>query len=148
MWAVTTGRYIVILTELVVIIAFFSRFKLDSDLSNLNEEITGKKQVLDAQINIENKFLSVQSRLNKADIYLGQQMKFGEMMGSLVQKIPAQVKLTSMDVKDGKVLLAAEAPNETAMGEMLKRMGKVTLTSVAANTKDGVKFSVTYATRL
>ena len=34
-WALSTGRYIIILTELVVIIAFMSRFKLDRDASDV-----------------------------------------------------------------------------------------------------------------
>ena len=38
-WALTVGRWIVIVTELIVITAFLSRFKLDRDLANLYEKI-------------------------------------------------------------------------------------------------------------
>ena len=47
-WAVSTGRYFLIFVELVVIIAFMSRFKLDKDLADLADNIAGKKAVLEA----------------------------------------------------------------------------------------------------
>ena len=34
-WTLNVGRYIVIATELIVILAFVSRFKLDRDLTDL-----------------------------------------------------------------------------------------------------------------
>ena len=38
-WAITYGRYIMILTEIVVLLAFISRFSLDRKLTDLNEAI-------------------------------------------------------------------------------------------------------------
>src|SRR3989344_8016651 len=65
-WALSTGRYIIILTEMVVIMAFLSRFKLDRDLSDLAERIEGKKNVLVALSGNENVFRSIQKRLTVA----------------------------------------------------------------------------------
>jgi hypothetical protein len=41
-WALSIGRYIVIFTELIVILAFLSRFKLDRDLADLNQSVREK----------------------------------------------------------------------------------------------------------
>src|SRR3989344_3939157 len=42
-WLLSTGRYIFIFVEAVVLIAFITRFKLDEDLASKNEAI--KQQV-------------------------------------------------------------------------------------------------------
>ena len=38
-WLLSSGRYIVIVVEAIVLIAFLSRFKFDADLQNTNEAI-------------------------------------------------------------------------------------------------------------
>ena len=45
-WLLNVGRWIVIVTELIVIIAFVSRFKLDRDLTNLNEKVKQKQAII------------------------------------------------------------------------------------------------------
>ena len=45
-WALTYGRYIMIGTEIVVLLAFISRFSLDRKLTDLKEEIGQKQQIL------------------------------------------------------------------------------------------------------
>jgi len=46
-WAVTAGRYVTILTELVVILAFLFRFKLDTEVADLGTRIEGQKNFLE-----------------------------------------------------------------------------------------------------
>src|SRR3989344_3425468 len=46
-WATTYGRYIMILTEIIVLLAFISRFSLDRKLTDLKEEITQKQAIIE-----------------------------------------------------------------------------------------------------
>ena len=41
-WSLSFGRYIIVGTEIIVLIAFFSRFKLDRQLTDLHEAINQK----------------------------------------------------------------------------------------------------------
>ena len=41
-WATTYGRYIMITTEIIVLLAFISRFSLDRKNTDLTEEVTQK----------------------------------------------------------------------------------------------------------
>ena len=52
-WVLTVGRYIVIFTELIVISAFISRFKLDRDLSKIYEDIEKKQSLVVASSDFE-----------------------------------------------------------------------------------------------
>ena len=47
-WAVTYGRYIMIGTEIIVLLAFISRFSLDRKLTDLNDEVSQKQAIIDA----------------------------------------------------------------------------------------------------
>ena len=82
-WSLTAGRYIIILTELVVIMAFMSRFKLDHDLSDLNDAILGKQALLEASSNTEKVLRLTQARLNLAD----QKLKVNPVPSEVISKI-------------------------------------------------------------
>lgn len=61
-WALTTGRYIVIFTEMVVILTFLQRFNLDRQLSNLNESIFEKQAVLGSYNQVEQEIKQIQAK--------------------------------------------------------------------------------------
>lgn len=63
-WALSWGKKIVVLTELLVVLAFLSRFKLDTDVANLSDEIDKRKVIIEASQEFENKFRTVQESLN------------------------------------------------------------------------------------
>jgi hypothetical protein len=63
LWALSIGRYIVVITELIVIISFLSRFKLDRDLTDLNESIEKQKAIIMSYGALESEFKEAQSQL-------------------------------------------------------------------------------------
>lgn len=63
LWALSVGRYIVVVTELIVIMSFLSRFKLDRDLTDLNEAIERQKAIIQSYGNLENQFKQTQNQL-------------------------------------------------------------------------------------
>lgn len=65
-WALTWGKRIVIITELVVILAFLSRFWLDTEVANNSEKIDQKKLIILSQSDFETKFRFVFDRVTKA----------------------------------------------------------------------------------
>src|SRR3989344_871361 len=64
-WALTYGRYIMIGTEIVVLLAFISRFSLDRRLTDLKEEISQKQAILEANISLEQDIRLLQDTLGK-----------------------------------------------------------------------------------
>lgn len=47
-WLLSTGRFIIIFVEIVVLVAFVSRFKLDNDLANDKDEINKKIPIIES----------------------------------------------------------------------------------------------------
>jgi len=145
-WAVTTGRYIIILTELVVILAFLSRFKLDYELSVLTSKIEGKVSLLEANSPIEREFKSKQARLEAVKKILTKRISASETMDSIAVKTPPEVKLTEMTINGNEVEIDANSFSEKEMGEMIaaldgdKRWSSVEISSITQGTEKVIKF--------
>lgn len=64
-WALSWGKKVVILTELIVVSAFLSRFWLDSEVANLSEEIDRRKTIITSSDDFEKEFRAAKFRLEK-----------------------------------------------------------------------------------
>jgi len=62
-WALSTFRVIVIAVEMIVVVAFLSRFWLDARITDLNDELKQKQAIVASQATFEKRFRSAQSRL-------------------------------------------------------------------------------------
>lgn len=63
-WALSVGRYIVIFTELVVILSFISRFQLDRQVTDLNKEIVQKQSVIESYGDLEQNVRDIQRKID------------------------------------------------------------------------------------
>jgi len=68
-WALTIGRLLVILTEMVALGTFIYRFGLDMQIVNLHDDIKSKSFIVDNFKDAETKFRDVQDRLATAKKY-------------------------------------------------------------------------------
>lgn len=147
-WAVTSGRYIIIITELIVILAFISRFKLDEDIRKLHEEITGKVNVLDAELPKETEFKQVQNKLAITGQILRTRYPLSSDWKKVISKVPTEVKLDSVTFGGAAVSLQATALGEQELGMILSGLSTdstwtgVTLNQITEEPVKGIKFSV------
>src|SRR3989344_2929040 len=121
-WAVSTGRYFLIFVELVVIIAFMSRFKLDKDLADLADNIAGKKAVLEAAYATEQNFRFTQARLNAAETLLNSQIGVRQILETVANYVPPQVSLTRLDLQLNSITLGGQASTTDGLALLLARM--------------------------
>lgn len=147
-WALSTGRYIIILTEMVVIMAFLSRFKLDRDLSDLAERIEGKKNVLAALSVNENAFRNIQKRLAVTKTLIESGVPVDDLLADIEKDLPGGVRFTTISMDVGKIALNAETASDSGLGEFIRnvdadlRWKSVELADVTGDRQGGVKFSV------
>ncbi len=147
-WAISTGRYILILVELVVIIAFLSRFKLDKDMSDLSDNIAGKKAVLDAAYSSEQNFRFTQSRLSAAGTMLSSQIGAKRILETMTSYVPPQVNLTKLDLQPNLVTVSGQASTKDGLAILLARMTadrnwkSIDLSEVLATPTQGIQFTL------
>lgn len=116
-WALTWGRRIVVTVELVVILAFLSRFWLDTEVANLTEQIDQKKVIVESESAFEQKFRAVSERMTKAKEIegLASPLTVYDRVQSL---IPVTVFVSRLSVNSQSVSLVASA-DEASLGELV-----------------------------
>ena len=121
-WALTIGRYIVIITELIVILAFLSRFKLDRDLTNLYEEIEQKQAIIESTSNLENDFRFLQKRLAAIQNLEKTQLKAAKVLEELAGLTPVDVVFTNLSSTNEEISFSATALSEVGLATFLNNL--------------------------
>lgn len=147
-WALTWGKRIVVTTELIVILAFLSRFWLDTEVANLSEKIEQKKAIVLSQSDFEKSFRALSLRVDKS--------KMIEKMSSPITiynlslpLVPPKV-VPSKVVADGKSIFIAASSDEVSLGKMVDSFknsidfSNITVDGVSQSSNGaGVDFSLT-----
>lgn len=120
-WAVSSFRIIVIVTEMIVMGAFLSRFWLDAQNSDLNEEISQKKAVITSFAKTESKFRTFQKQI---EIFtqissLAQQSEYLNLITSLT---PREIVLNSVSDNENAVQIMGISGNEQNISQFIKNL--------------------------
>ncbi len=147
-WSLSIGRYIVVLTEFVVIMSFLSRFKLDRDLTDVNEAIEAQKNVILSYGSLESDFLTAQNRIN----FIKQQQNNNSITDTLTfleQNLPIDVKLSQISIQPLNWTIEASAISATGMKVAVDQIvrtnpdAEVSLGKVKLNSQTGaIDFSI------
>jgi hypothetical protein len=147
-WVVTIGRYVIIVTELVVIMAFLSRFKLDEDIRTLNQDVGSKKNFLESSSPSEANFRQTQARLLAVEKMLNYQWQPDEALLKLAIEIPKESKLSSLLLTSKQVVLSGYTVDENILGKMMNQIDQdekwisIDLTNMSASVDKGLQYSV------
>ncbi len=149
-WLLNVGRWIVIVTELIVILAFLSRFKLDRDLTNLNEAIKQKQAIINSSSELEKNFRFLQKRIAAIETLQKNQKEADQILNIFAEITPVGVRLSNFSYVNKKISLTAAANSELALGTFLKNLKelpnlkKLSLTKVSATeeNKEEITFNL------
>jgi Tfp pilus assembly protein PilN len=125
-WAVTYGRYIMIGTEVIVLLAFISRFSLDRKLTDLNDEISQKQDIIEANVDFEQEFRNVQNRLAKVKDLTSAPSPMLTALGEIQSLLPADVHLDSLDIAPDKLTANAVAGTAAAFSALITNLQSAT----------------------
>lgn len=150
-WALSVGRWIVVFTELIVILAFLSRFKLDRDLVDLYESIKAKQTIIASYSPFENDFRLLQSRLLLAGKIESGNFSTVNLISTVSQFTPVDVALSKIALSEGIVTVSGVALSEAGLKTFLKGLSQssiLTDISLANINKQkegegGIQFSLT-----
>lgn len=143
-WALTAGRWIVIITELIVILAFLSRFKLDRDLTELYEDIKQKQTVIESASDFEDKFRFLQKRLATIDGLEKKQLAAEKVIDEIALLTPLDVSLNNLTISGKEISLTATALSEQGLATFLNnfksspKFEKLIISDVSSGTEKGV----------
>lgn len=146
-WALTAGRIIVVITELAVILAFLSRFWLDRTLTDLNEQIEQKVNLLRANQAFEGQFRRSQARLT-AIREIWSQPDFANLTKTVLSRVPPEVKLDQVSVSRSDLQITGTSLSEEGVEIFIAnlqeaKLGEVSLSQLGVDQQDvGIKFTI------
>lgn len=120
-WAMTSFRYIVIVTEMIVMGAFLSRFYLDAKNSDLNDLLQIKTAQIAAQSDFEKSFRTLQSQLQ---IFkdLSKERKSSETISKIAAKVPVGVNLLSASFQDASLQVKGVSGSEIGIAQFISNL--------------------------
>lgn len=130
-WALSTFRIIVIVTELVVILAFLSRFFLDAQNADLSEAIEQKTAVIASSSEFEKTFRQTQKRLMIFSSLTSQELVTRDVLGKIAISIPPDVFLESINIGVINLTITGLSPNERSIQEFVVNLeGNLSIESI------------------
>lgn len=122
-WILSTGRYILIVVELVVFVAFLSRFKLDSDLANNTEAIDQKIPFIESYKPDEILIRQTQQQLSLLKTIKQDSPNYTAILSSIASQTPTRVVLKNIDMQklEGVITLkvTGQAQNNNELSSFL-----------------------------
>lgn len=122
-WLLSSGRYIFVFVEAVVLIAFIARFKLDSDLATINEAIDEEIPYVEALKPNETQIRQTQLKLTTIDSFRSNYVDYSQLLKKISDQTPAGVKISSLnferDMTKVTIQLNASTQNNNELATLI-----------------------------
>ncbi len=117
-------RYIIVITQLVVIGVFFYRFQLDQQVIDLREEVSQKKEIIQVVLPLLNETARIDKKTKEIEKILSNQHRFKSMFDYVISIIPESVRLISLEVKNKSLTLNGNTTNSKRLQAFLNLLKK------------------------
>jgi Tfp pilus assembly protein PilN len=104
-WALSVGRYVVIFTEVIVIVSFVSRFTLDRQITDLNNSINQKVNVIDSFGELEDNVRTTQKMIDDYK-QVAQSTKILKTFPALTEVTPQGVILRQLTIRPNQIAIS------------------------------------------
>jgi len=148
LWSLSIGRYLVVFTELVVILSFLSRFQLDRKLTDLNENIEQQKQIILSYADTEAKFNTAKDKIEM--IKQRQENQIGiDSLSFLEKNLPIDIRISNISFQPQGWNIEASSLSIASLKQMTDKIilanpeSDVSLSKVLLNSRTGaIDFSL------
>lgn len=89
-------RYILVITQLVVICVFFYRFRVDQDIIDLKDGIKQKQEIIRTVEPLLNEVRIVNGKIEQVKGGLNKQKQFDDLITYFLTEVPSELKLTTV----------------------------------------------------
>jgi Tfp pilus assembly protein PilN len=120
-WALSAGRYVVIFTELVVIMSFIARFTLDRQVTDLNSSIQKKKQIILSYGNLENDFKTIQEKIVQYK-QIDQETNIVDTFANLNTVIPEGIILQELAIRPTSVTISGNTFSQNSFNILVNNL--------------------------
>ncbi len=120
-WALSAGRYIVMFTELIVVLSFVTRFYLDRQITDLNRSLFQKESVIRSYGDFEDEIRGIQERLSQYD-QIEQEDNIADTFPLLAEVIPSGIKLDELVIYPDRVALKGTVLSQKSLNILINNL--------------------------
>jgi len=156
-WLLSTGRFIFVFVEALVLLAFIARFKLDADLQSNKEAIEQQLPYIESLKPFEVLIRQTQFKLTTIDNFYTTYADYGQILKEIARQTPSGVRITgfNLDKKNSIININLNAQAQTnsdlvtffAALKQEQLFPDVTITSISFE-KGSLIFSMKFTTKL
>jgi Tfp pilus assembly protein PilN len=118
-WILSSFRIIVIVTEIIVMIAFLSRFWLDAQNTDLTDELESKQAILASSLKFEKEFKETQNRLGVYSDITSYTLPKASIANTISTLLPPDIFLSSVVFSADAVAVSGISPNERSIQQFV-----------------------------
>ena len=147
-WALTYGRYIIIITQITVLAVFFLRFKLDRDHTDLKETVSQKQAIVESVADLETDFRRIQAKLANIRLLTTNQNILSKVLYFLEENVPSDASFGLISLTPDEIGFNATVSSLRSFSFILKQLQKdnkfieVTLEDIARRSDGRIEFKV------
>lgn len=142
-WILSSGRYIVVFVELLVIVAFILRYKLDAELLDIQDKIKDEIPYVQSLKEDELLIKQVQFQLSTIRQTKEQASHFDQAMTKIAQLTPQTIHLVSLTLDRAqsfpktKIIINGASPSNREISAYIKALksdpafSEITLTNIS-----------------
>lgn len=120
-WSLSVGRYLIIFTEMVVIVSFASRFTIDRQITDLNTQILQKETIIGSYGELEQNVRDVQKKID-AYQQVQQQENVTDIFPTLTEVTPPDITLTELQMRPGRVTMTGTTFSNVSLGILINNL--------------------------
>lgn len=117
-------RYILVITQIVVIGVFFYRFKVDQELIDLQEAVDQKKEIIQISQPLIKEVKKEAFKLDQANSIIAKQLTFLESFDYLLSLFPESFFLNSIRVSNDTIIMVGVTQDSQLVNKFLNRLKK------------------------
>ncbi len=102
-------RYIIVITQLVVIGVFFYRFQIDQSIIDLKDGVEQKKEIVQIVLPLLNEAAKIDKKTSIIQETIIKQKSFNTMLDYFTASFPETITLINMEIKSGSIKVAGDA---------------------------------------
>lgn len=121
-WALTVGRLIVVLTEIVAVSAFVYRFSLDEKLIDLNSAIKQKQILISLLKQDEDKYRNLQDRIALASDLSEKNAKTNKIVLDIFGLIPQGSRVDNLIFNKDKLTINANINSVSSLTDFINTL--------------------------
>jgi len=121
-WALTVGRVVIILTEVIALGAFLYRFSLDRQLIDLHSKIKQEQAVVSYLKDNEDTFRNIQNRLSLAANFGGIAENQVKLLGDMVSFAPSGMVFNNIAIQEDRIRINASTNLVSSLSEFVKKL--------------------------